>query len=281
VAAVFDFQPIMTLSYQGSIFSDAGSAAAYMTDSVNLTSSRSPINVMSCSDVAGVPCEITGFPVGSSELALYSVAQVNYCVIEVGYQGDANLISQNSDDVSKVTAGVFVLGIKQAQSVCVSSSPSPPTPTPTSTPTSTPTATPTTTPTATPTATATPTETPIPVAFSILSVRAEKFGAKADMQLNKQPLKQVKVGGKIFLSVYIEVTSAPPGAGTDYDYTVKRGKQTALHQTVSAVLSSPGTGRFRAHVTFKPSKPGKYAVTVRVTVGDQTRSKAASIRVMS
>jgi len=42
VAAVFDFQPIMTLSYQGSIFSDAGSAGAYMTDSVNVTSSMSP-----------------------------------------------------------------------------------------------------------------------------------------------------------------------------------------------------------------------------------------------
>lgn len=128
--------------------------------------------------------------------------------------------------------------------------------------------------------TPTPTETPIPIAFSILSVRVEKYGSKPDRGLKRQPLKRVRVATRVYLSTYIRVTSAPSGAGVNYDYTATAGGRTMLHRIDTSTLGSQASGTFRSHVAFAPSRPGQYRLSVRVTLGNQTRSKSATIQVV-
>lgn len=123
VAATFSFLPIATVFYQGSIFSDAASAQAYMGESATQTGSYDSSGPTDCSSTFGVPCQIASFPT-SDGIALYSVAQVNYCTIEVGFEGDATLISQNSADLTKFAADIQVLGIDEAKQACTGSSPS-------------------------------------------------------------------------------------------------------------------------------------------------------------
>jgi hypothetical protein len=266
VAAVFDFQPVMTLSYQGSIFSDAGSAGAYMTDSFNLTSSKSPISPVSCSDIAGVPCEITGFPVSSSELAFYTVAQVNYCVIEVGYQGDAALIDQNLTDVSKVTAGIFVLGIDQAKNACVGSASSPPTPTATAIPTAT------ATPTVTPTASATPT---VQTVFVVDGVSVHT-GSKPDSSVKHT----VKAKKQVYVFIKWTLTSAPSNAQPAYLFSVRRGGKVMLEHSAAGNESSYAPGAYYVSWPIKLRKLGTYVVTGTVTLTGQAQQGTTTLKVV-
>ncbi|MBV9279932.1 MAG: hypothetical protein JOZ41_07615, partial [Chloroflexi bacterium] len=118
VAAQFTFQSVLTIFYQGSIFSDAGSASAFMADSFALTESWASGSPTDCSGTAGVPCEITAFATTNGEEAAYSVGQVNYCVIEAGVQGDPTFINQNTTDVANAVAAVFMTGIAEAKAAC-------------------------------------------------------------------------------------------------------------------------------------------------------------------
>jgi hypothetical protein len=61
VAARFDFQPIMTLFYQGSIFTGAANAKNYLLGSYHHLTDGNSMTPSDCSDTTGGPCEIIGY----------------------------------------------------------------------------------------------------------------------------------------------------------------------------------------------------------------------------
>jgi hypothetical protein len=156
----------------------------------------------------------------------------------------------------------------------------PPTPTPIPSPSATNTPVPpTATPTSTPTPAPTSTPTPVPVDFDILSVRAEKNGAGADTSLQRTPLQHVRVGTKVYLSVYVVVRSAPAGATAVHDLQVTMKGKAIFHRTLQDVLTlAPGTAQvYRKHVIFTPTRPGTYRETWQITVNGESRKQSATL----
>ncbi|GAC1519459.1 MAG: hypothetical protein NVS2B16_25780 [Chloroflexota bacterium] len=121
VAAIFDLKPIATLFYQGSAFSDATSAGAYMTEGIAYAQEGVNAKPTDCSSTFNVPCQIGGFTTTTGNLVIYSVAQVNTCVAEVAYQGTSDQITAHSDALNKAAASILVLAIEQAKKACAGS----------------------------------------------------------------------------------------------------------------------------------------------------------------
>jgi hypothetical protein len=277
IAASFDFEPIMTLFYAGSVFSSSGSASAFMSDSYNSTQNGSPVSPTDCSGSTGVPCKITGFTTTTGKLALYSVAQVNYCVIETGFQGDGSLITDpaNSDNVSSVTADTFLIGVNEAKAACTGSSPNAQPQPPAATPVP-PVATPVP-PVATPVP---PTVAPVATtSFHIVSVQLLKNTPSG----NTIPtaLSKVKVGKKAVLYTLMQVTSGRTGLSATYSFNVKTGSKTVVNKTMSGALHSPNAaGNYQASLPVKFSKRGTYVFTETITVDGIAQSGAASFQVV-
>jgi len=119
----------------------------------------------------------------------------------------------------------------------------------------------------------------VPVRFSILSVRGEKNGAKADTHLKRSPLTRVKRSTAILVSTYIDVASAPDAATVIYAYTGSKTKRSVLRWTEAGRLGSPAAGRYRNHITFRGSKTGTYVFTATVRIGDEVHTKSTRIKV--
>ena len=136
------------------------------------------------------------------------------------------------------------------------------------------------TPTPTPTPTATATPTPIPLSFEVLSVRAERFGTKPDTSLRRAPLKQLKVGAKVYLSIYVLVRSAPPGSLATNEFRLTSAKRVALHRTTQMAISSTGTATYRGTTTFQATKPGSYTFRGTVAVNGETKQRSTTFRVV-
>lgn len=188
----------------------------------------------------------------------------------------ADVFKDQYDQVGTAAFATNVDNVAQAFVQVVSSlgptnTPVPPTATPTST------AAPTPPPTATPTNI--PTPTPIPLSFRVLSVRAEKQGSKPDLTLRRAPIKQVKMGTKLLLSIYTLVQSAPPNSrGTAGFLLTSRGR-TVLHRTAQMTIPSTTTATYRWTASFKPTKPGRYTFRGTVTIDGQAETASATIRV--
>jgi hypothetical protein len=122
IAAEFLLDTVLDLFYQGSVFSDAGSAASYMRDSYTELTSGPTDSTRDCSDVVGYPCKVVGYTTTEKKLAVYYVTQIENCAIEVGAQGKPDTMYKNSDDVANAASDIFMQGVAAAKAACASSS---------------------------------------------------------------------------------------------------------------------------------------------------------------
>lgn len=270
VAASFNFEPIMDLFYQGSVFTSAGSAQAYMNDSYNGLASGNPVPPQDCGSTVGYPCKIVGYETTSGLLAIYNVAQINQCVIETGYQGDPDQISANSDDVSKLTADIFLLGISEAQAACAGSSSTQPTATPR------PTTQPVTQPTARPTQAPAQVPTRVPTTLEVVGC-FQKNGSKPSS--SPTCLHKAKRGQKVLLVVYTTVDSAPVGSNASVTATVKHGSSTVRNGSGSFTTDA-ANNLYYVYGSWKlPKKKGTYALHAQTTMNGVTVSDDETLKV--
>lgn len=258
VAASFNFEPIFDLFYQGSVFTDAASAKAYMSDSYNHLTSGNSIPPTDCSSAVGYPCQIIGYVTTDNQIAVYQVAQVNFCVIETGIQGDPTQIQANQDTVTKAAAGVFSVGVTEAAAACTSGTANPQ---PTAHPTS---------------AVPTPRPTEVPTTLEVIGC-FQKNGTQPSA--NPTCLHKAKQGQKLELEVYTKVDSAPVGSSATVKATIKRGSSTLRSGTGSFTTES-GQDLYAVGNTWTvPKKKGSYALHVQTVINGVTASDSEKLKV--
>lgn len=257
VAASFNFEPILDLFYQGSVFTDAASAQAYMNDSYTHLASGSSVPPSDCSSSVGYPCKIVGYVTTSGLVAVYSVAQINYCVIEAGYQGDGTQINANLDTASKAIAGVFTEGISEAVTACTSASPGPQ---------------------ATAQPTPHPTQVPTQVSTSLHVVGCfQKSGTKPSA--SPACRHTAKRGHKILLIIYTTVESAPVGSSAEVTATVKRGSTTVRTGSGSFSTQAGIDLYYVGGPWTLPKKKATYTLHVQTTMNGVTASDDETLKV--
>jgi hypothetical protein len=179
-------------------------------------------------------------------------------VIEVGYQGDPNQISQHVDDVSKATAGVFTVGVDQAKNVCAgpaSNGQPQPQPQPQ------------------------PNPQPAPVQFTIVKTQFEK--PNNNPTTTDKALKKAKTGSKIMEVAYFLLSSGPSSVTVDSTFTLKRGSHTVSQGTASGtVVPDPINPGYATYEFTVPKKAGSYRGTITITAGGQTESGSAAFKVV-
>jgi hypothetical protein len=116
------------------------------------------------------------------------------------------------------------------------------------------------------------------LSFDVLSVRAEQYGSKPDMSLRRASLKKVKLGAKVYLSIYVSVHSAPPGSSGTSDFRLTSAGRVVLHRTRQIMIPSVGTGTYRGTAMFAAAKPGIYTFRGAVTIAGKTKQRSTTIR---
>ncbi|PZR97260.1 MAG: hypothetical protein DLM70_19750 [Chloroflexi bacterium] len=259
VAADLNFEPILTLYYQGTVFSDSASASAYMVQ--GLAGTGSTTTPTDCSGTVGVPCQIEAFNTSGGKLDLYNVAQINYCVIETGYQGDPTLINQHSADVTKVLADTFLVGITEAKQACASSSPNPvPQPQPQTT------------------VTAAPSPTPIPTAVSQPSISISGLALVHTVKKKVKATTTLKLKeAGLFVATY-----QAENAGTltpSATVTILKGSKEIANGDMKSDKFSDGTTYFYAAFKFKlKTSVGHLTARVTVTLGSAMDARSLNFK---
>jgi hypothetical protein len=254
--------------YLGSYYRDPDAARAASIDVASNLIFAGPTGICSFGDQC-IEVNVTAIlPEGTFQV-LFRVVQKSNAVGEIFMAVPAASSSAAHDQVRGYADGVTngFLGIF-----------APPRPSKTPPPTATPTNTPTPTPTSTPTPT--PTATTIPVDFSIISARIEKNKAKPDVNLLRPALKRVKVGTKVYLSIYAVIRSAPAGGTITFQYDVAVGGRSVLHRVVSRALGSFPSEPFREFTTLKLTQTGKQVFTAKVALNERSEVKSTSIAVV-
>lgn len=265
------------VAYLGSVYPDTAHAEAAYAD---VHSSPILSNPVPC--IFGTRCVTYQISLewnGPTYIGYVRIIQQGNAVAEVL----TDVFDQMSSLVSSTQFFSNLNGVSQAfvqdlNKLTPTSTPVPPTAPPTSVPTSTPTRVPTNTPTATPLPTATSMPTVIPLSFTVVSVRAERYGSKVDARLTRPALTRVKVGIKVYLSVYLRMLSAPAGTVATVDFRLTLAGRAVFHQTKQVRWSSPRT--VRSTVTFKATKPGTYRFHGTVSVRGTTKQGSATLRVV-
>jgi hypothetical protein len=258
--------------YQGSTFTSTSAAQNAWNDGITTTKGSLPASAVSdCSGSAGMPCnEVVFVDTSTKTHYRYYYLQKNQCLAETEF--DLSDALYNSVDTQLEQIGAAVAGQAAAvlNSVCVPGG----NPTPTTQPTTPP-------PTATPTSR--PTPPPTTISFTLISVRVERYGAKADWKQVKPLLKQVKIGTKVQLSIYFLVNSAPAGEPYAVHWTVTQGGRTLLNQSFNnnKLDTSDPTGTYRDRVSPLTLKnAGIVNVVGRVTIGSRSKQNSTSLQVV-
>jgi hypothetical protein len=261
VAASFNFEPIMDLFYQGSVFTGASAAQAYMNDSAKYLTTDNPVAPIDCSNSLGVPCQIIGYETTTGLLAVYNVARINQCVIETGFQGDADQISANEDTVTKTSADIFALGVAEAQAACTAGSPNPQ---PTARPTQAPTTVPVTHPTE------------VPTSFQVVGCFQ-----KGSTQPSASPtcLHSARHGQKVKFEVYTTVQSAPLGSSATVGASITRGSSSVRSGNGSFTTES-GVNLYAVGSSWTlPKKKGTYTLHAQTSINGVTESDTEKLKV--
>lgn len=264
IAALFTFPPIMSLSYQGTVFMDSGSAAAYMDDSAGLTGSWAPSGATDCSGDVGAPCRMAAFTTSTGRLVLYEIGQANNCTIEAGIEGDPTQIRSNETKVTKALAGTFTLGMAEAKSACADS-----------VPTAQPTPRPSPRPRPTATAQPTPQPTPVPIRFHV-AVTWGKAGSRPD---KGHRVRKIRSGRRVQGEIFLNVASAPDGARIAESFVVLfHGRKVAAGGDRQETIR-PSTPHRYWTFKFTPHKPGVYVLHARAGIGGTAKGGQASLKV--
>lgn len=149
--------------------------------------------------------------------------------------------------------------------------PTPPAPpAPPSSPTATPIPTPF--PTVTPRPTATPTAA---LAFTLRAARVEPAGSPEDQSLSQSPLKSVKVGTRVQLSLYAQY-SFPVATPVTFSLQVTHGGTTSFSAGSTDTLA--GSGSVWDHWAFTPRASGSYTVIATMSAVGQTQQVKATFK---
>jgi hypothetical protein len=259
--------------YQGSTFSGTSTAQTAWNDGITTTKGSLPASaVADCSGSAGMPCNEIAFVDTSTKTHYrYYYLQKNQCLAETELDFSDALYNSVDTQLEQIGANVAGNAAAVLNSACVPGG----NPTPTTQPTSPP-----------PTATPTPRPTPPPttISFTLISVRVETYGAKADWKQVKPLLKQVKIGTKVQLSIYFLVNSAPAGKPYTVHWTVTQDGRTLLNQRFSKnkLDTSDPTGTYRDRVSPLTLKnAGTVHVVGRLTIGSRSKQSSASLQVVT
>lgn len=121
--------------------------------------------------------------------------------------------------------------------------------------------------------------TPVPPpdpAFTILAVRAENNGGKADWNLAHAAVSKVATGTAITLSIYVNFQFLPNGASMTVDFPLTLDGHVIHEAGLTSTLNGSDTGNLWLHRTFTPEQSGKYDLSGVVTVNGQTEKESTS-----
>lgn len=113
------------------------------------------------------------------------------------------------------------------------------------------------------------------IIIKILSVRVERYHAKADWSLAHPPVTRVRAGTRVTLSIYYRVRNAPAGARVVTHWRVMRGRHVVLKYVANNPLG--GSGTYRDSRPFKLRKVGTYTFRGRVTISGHTAGGRTSV----
>jgi len=231
--------------YQGGNFgSNAGATAAYQ-DALT-KEAQAGDSATDCSSAAGTPCQIFNYTTTSGNAGVYTVAQLGRCVDEVAGAAPQATFTNQTTQIGNTLAAVVTAALTVAQSVCTSIP-------------------------ATPTATPTATLVPVTSSFNMLAARIEKTGAKFDWSLVNPPITQVALRGKVRLTMYWHVNSAPANVPFSSTFTVKHNGQTVATKTVQNKLNSAPNQTWASWVNYTVgSQAGNYRFAGTIAMGGHT-----------
>jgi subtilase family serine protease len=129
-------------------------------------------------------------------------------------------------------------------------------------------------PTPNPQPTPAPTSQPSQNVAYHLIVRWEKPGST----MASSGLSRSRQGKKVQYVVYIVADKAPAGLPVSVSYLLTRGNTVVKRGSQTGSLTD-GTGVYRLSFTYKPTKPGFYTFTPKVTAADRTLVRSASLTV--
>lgn len=246
----------ITFRYLGSFFPNASSAAAAYQDGVTYTQTRTGASSSSCSG-STFSCADMAYHVtsgGVSQLEEYTVLQVGVCLIEASVDATQTAASGETSQIETTLTSIDSAALQAASTVCGASVPPQPSPTPTTT---------------------------TPVAFTILSVRAETVNSRPDWNLVSPPVTLVKAGTKVRLSVYYHVSSAPQSFAYSERVTVKRNGTTLVRQSYPDKLGTTPVDTYRNSWTYTMATAGSYAITIAITMNDHTQALSTAVTVQA
>lgn len=131
------------------------------------------------------------------------------------------------------------------------------------------------TPEPTPTLLAVPT---MQAEVTVISVRVEKAGSKADSTLSHPSLKRVSVGSTVELSIYYTVQNGARTHKVTDIWRLKLGTRAMLKRIVSHRLHMPAPGLYRDHLSYQLRDPGAYTYVGRVRIGGFSRAGITRVR---
>lgn len=203
---------------------------------------------------------------GASANYLDYFFQYNQCLAETEIQYTTNLYNSSANQLAQTGVNVNNAAVRALSSACGTSGTTPPPPQPTATRPAPP----------QPTATTTTTTN-----FQIVAVRVEKNGSKPDFNLKNPPLRQIKVGTPVYLSVYWNLNSAPSNPQPVFHFSLRKGGKVVkdLKGTISG--SYPTGYTFRDHISYTPKEAGNYTLTIDVNLNGQSDEGTTSLKVLS
>jgi hypothetical protein len=259
--------------YQGSTFTSTSAAQTAWNDGITTTKGSLPASAVSdCTSSAGMPCnEVVFVDTSTTTHYRYYYLQKNQCLAETEFDFSDALYNSVDAQLEQIGANVAGNAAAVLNSVCVPGG----NPTPTTQPTNPP-------PTATPTSR--PTPPPTTISFTLISVRVEKYGAKADWKQVKPLLKQIKIGNKVQLSIYFLVNSAPAGEPYTVHWTVTQGGRALLNQNFNKnkLDTSDPTGTYRDRVgPLTMKNAGSVQVLGKLTIGNRAKQSSTAFQVVT
>ena len=127
--------------------------------------------------------------------------------------------------------------------------------------------------------TVTPTLRPGPsTAFFVLGVRFEHNWAGKAWNVNKTPQKSVKLGTKVQLSVYFDVSAVPAGSRSAIIFTLNRNGRVIYNKTYQEPVPRPENYKWYLKDVPLPTV-GTYKLTIRVSINGITDGGSARLKV--
>jgi hypothetical protein len=135
------------------------------------------------------------------------------------------------------------------------------------------------TPTGTSTVMAQGTATPDPsLEVSVISVKIEKKGSKADWGLSRASLKKATAKSGVLLSIYYTTASAGQSDVVGDQWTVTKNRKVVFRKGKSHRLGKPTSDLYRDYIGFKLGPRGIYVYTGRVTITGVSDAGRTNIR---